>query len=102
LIRRYSAIRNYVEYDLVLALADRGLFDPLGNEEIGAEPFARTTDEYIGGLHAMAGLARSRMGSAGAGAFDEAVRALVEPHEQAGVLYLTGGAAMTWGRPRTI
>ena len=97
LIRRYSAIQNWENADLIGLLEGRRVFKRLGEKQFDAEPYQRTVEEYIDGLHATSGLARDRMGAENVRAFDEAVRALVAPHAVGGVLELAAAAEVTWG-----
>lgn len=96
---RYSTMRNFERYTIVDELVKRRLFEPLGHETVGPEAFSRSVDEYIEGMHAMAGLTRERMGSVAAREFDETVRALVSPFATDGVLELAGSAHVVWGTP---
>jgi hypothetical protein len=99
LTERYSAIQDWQNADLIGLLEGRGVFERLGTKQFDAEPYRRTVEEYIDGLHATSGLARERMGAENVRAFDEAVRALAAPHAMGGVLELAAGGAVTWGRP---
>jgi SAM-dependent methyltransferase len=99
MIRRYSAIQNWESADLIALLESRGVYKQVGKTELVAEPYARTIDEYIYGLHATSSLARNRMGEQQARAFDEEVRALVAPRARDGVLELSVGAQVDWGTP---
>jgi SAM-dependent methyltransferase len=99
LISRYSAIQNWENADLIGLLEGRGVFKRLGEKQFEAEPYQRTVEEYIDGLHATSGLARERMGPDNARVFDEEVRALAAPHAVDGVLELAAGAEVAWGRP---
>jgi trans-aconitate methyltransferase len=99
LTSRYSAIQNWQNADLIALIEERGLFERLGEKTLAAEPYERTVDEYIDGLHATSGLARDRMGPESTRAFDAAVRTLVAPHAVGGVIELAAGAEVEWGRP---
>ncbi len=99
IIPRYSAMQNFVRYDLTHELVNRGLFEVVGETSVGPEPFERTVDEYIAALHATAGLARERMGDRSALAFDSEARSVVAPFADGGGLRLTASARVVWGRP---
>lgn len=99
LMSRYSAIQNWENADLIALLEGWRLFKRLGEEKLAAEPYERTVEEYIDGLHATSGLARDRMGVEQARAFDAAVRALVAPYAVSGGLELAASAEVTWGSP---
>lgn len=96
-IRRYSVIQDFVSYNLIEELEKRGLFESTGAESIAAEPYRRSIDEYIRGLHATSGLAAERMGAEASRTFDDAVEALVAPFARDGIVELSGGAELTWG-----
>jgi len=98
-IRRHSVMQDFVRFDLIGGLAARGLFQTLGEATVAPEPFDRSVDEYVESLHATAGMPRERMGDVSARAFDEAVRRLVEPFADAGVLHLSGSARVVSGNP---
>jgi SAM-dependent methyltransferase len=99
LTSRYSAIQNWENADLIALLEERRLFRRLGEKKLAAEPYERTVEQYIDGLHATSGLARDRMGIEQARGFDAAVRALVAPYTVTGGLDLAASAEVTWGRP---
>jgi len=99
LTSKYSAIQNWENADLIALLEERRLFRRIDETKLDAEPYARTVDEYIDAQHATSGLARERMGTENARAFDDAVRALVTPYATDGVLHLEAPAEITWGTP---
>lgn len=99
LTSRYSAIQNWENADLIALLEERRLFKRRGEKKFAAEPYERTVEQYIDGLHATSGLARDRMGIEQADAFDEVVRTLVAPYAISGGLDLSASAEVTWGRP---
>ena len=98
IVPHYSAMQDFVRFDLVDELVQRRLF-AVTAEATGLEPFERTVDEYIAALHATAGLARERMGEESALAFDADVRSIVAPFVEAGVLRLMASARVVWGVP---
>ncbi|MDP9237433.1 MAG: class I SAM-dependent methyltransferase [Chloroflexota bacterium] len=97
-IRRYSVMQNFEPYSLVDELQKRHLFEAVGDETVGPEPFPRSVAEYIDALHATSGFPRERMGADDARLFDDAVQTLVAPFANAGVLELGGSAQVIWGR----
>jgi SAM-dependent methyltransferase len=98
LIRQHSAIQDWENADLIALLEERRLFSRIDEQKLAAEPYTRTVDEYIDGLHATSGLARARMEDPRA--FDDAVRTLLAPHATNGVLHLAASAEVVWGQLR--
>ena len=99
IIKRYSTMQDFEQYNLLDQLTRRHLFDPLGEDAVGPEPYERTVDEYIDALHATASFPRERMEPEKADAFDVAVRRLVEPFADGGILHLAASARVEWGLP---
>lgn len=97
-IQRYSMMRDFEPYDFIELLTTHGLLEVTGKQRVGSMRFARTIDEYIGGLHAMSGLASERMGADDTHAFDDAAREVLEPFAVRGVLELCAAADVVWGR----
>src|SRR5205823_12479112 len=54
IIKRYSTMQDFEQYNLLDQLRRRHLFEPLGEDTVGREAFDRTVDEYIDALHATA------------------------------------------------
>ena len=52
LVSQYSAIQNWENADLIAMLEQRQLFKRVGEKTIAAEPYQRTVEQYIDGLHA--------------------------------------------------
>ncbi|MDE3076337.1 MAG: class I SAM-dependent methyltransferase, partial [Chloroflexota bacterium] len=99
LISRYSVIQNWENADLIALLESRGLYQHIAKTKLPAEPFPRTTDEYIDAQHATSGLPRERMGQDRARAFDCEVRELISPYARGEVLQLAASAEVEVGYP---
>jgi SAM-dependent methyltransferase len=99
IIVRHSRSPNYdPNFRLVDALADTGLFEPVGDALTGPTPFRQRTVDYIEYLHSTSSLAREWMEPAEAAAFDREVAEAVAPFATDGWLDLTVTARFTWGR----
>ena len=98
-IPRYSVMQDFEPFILIDELTRRHLFERLGEDTAGPEPFERTVDEYIDALHATAGLPRERMGPESSEAFDRAVRRVIAPFAVDGILHLAASATVAWGTP---
>jgi len=99
IINRYSTNRAYQPYNLLDELAHRGLFAPSGQATVAPIAFSQSLVAYIEAFHSMNGFSRRRMSAAAATDFDQAVAALVAPHCPNGLIHLTVGATVAWGRP---
>jgi SAM-dependent methyltransferase len=97
LIERYSTNREYEPYDLIGELVSRGLLSLGGSASLAAEPFRQSVADYITSIHSRNGFSRDRMGHTRAQAFDASVQAVVEPHEQDGMLPLMIAVNVAWG-----
>jgi SAM-dependent methyltransferase len=80
IIRRFSANRDYRPVKLVEELERRGLFRVAGRVETAPWPFAQPLEAYVESFHGRSSLARARLGTEAADAFDAAVREVVRPH----------------------
>jgi SAM-dependent methyltransferase len=99
LIARYSTNREYIAYDVVEELAQRGLFRELGRRTFRA-PFTQSVDDYVESFHSRNGFSRERMPAEAARAFDDAVQALVRAHRADGIVSSEVEATVVWGTPR--
>ena len=99
LIREYSTNRAYRPYDLIQELTSRHLFAVEGRRDLSGARYRRTIDAYVEDFHSRNGFSRERMDPEQAQAFDAAVRELVSPHADGGVLSLRVAARVAWGRP---
>lgn len=106
IINRHSTNRDYRPYNLLDELASRGILEAIGTEQIAAEPWHPTIEEYIEARHSQNGLSRERMGR-DADAFDAETRAALLDLVREGAaelrddrLQLSVEATITWGRPR--
>jgi len=99
ILQRYSTNREYRPgFDLVDALAERGLFAVHERRKTGPVIFRQSIDEYVESFHARSGFSRARMTPEAVEAFDEAVRSLVERHGVSDVEHEVI-ADVAWGRP---
>jgi len=106
IVERYSPVRDYVQYDMVAGLEQRGLFIRLRRQRTVPEPWLPTVDEYLECRHSQRGLSRTHMGPEAASAFDSAIRVALdelcqqgEVNQRDGRLQLTVDATVTWGKP---
>lgn len=97
LIPRYSTNQDFVPFDLVSGLEERGLFKVIDQAQSAPTAISQSIDDYIDSLHARNGFSRDRMAPDAAAEFDDAVRALLEKHSDQG---LSGEivATVTWGK----
>jgi SAM-dependent methyltransferase len=98
IIRRYSVIAGYQQYDLIDELKVRGLFQEENRQATAPVPFTQTLDSYVESFHGRASFPRERMGEAAAAAFDAEVRALVAAHSPHSVT-LQLVTEIIWGQP---
>ena len=98
IVREYSVYgKTWHEFDVIAELERRGLFAVAGRERIPME-FAQPLGDYVRALHSHSSLARARIGSERATAFDEKVRSLAVV-DDAGLVHRTIAAEVVWGRP---
>jgi SAM-dependent methyltransferase len=99
IIVRYSRSPDYdPDFRLVDALAETGLFEPVGEATTEPTPFRQRTEDYIEYLHSTSSLAREWMEPAEAAAFDREVAETVAPFATDGWLDLPVTARFSWGR----
>ena len=99
LIRRYSIMKAYEQFDLAEELEKRDLFRKLGEKETSPHLSNQRIDDYINSFHSRSSLALSAMPAEEAQAFDEALREAVLPWSHDGSLTLETQARVVWGRP---
>lgn len=98
LFREYSVYgKTWHEFDVIAELERRGLFAVTGRERIPMA-FSQPLGDYVRALHSHSSLARARIGTDRAEAFDEAVRAIVLVDHD-GLVRRTIAAELVWGRP---
>ncbi len=97
---KYSLNRDYQPYNLLDELTKRGLFEPVGKQQTTPVPFTQPVDDYIESFHARNGLSRDRMTPDQAAAFDQEMRALVEPFATNDLVTLQIVNTITWGKPQ--
>lgn len=98
-IPQYSTNPGYRPYDIVSELEQRNLFRVEGRVAIDPEPYVRTVDEYVESFHGRSAFSRAKMTPSAADAFDNHIRAMVQPYVQDGRLPLRAGATIVWGQP---
>jgi len=59
---RYTPVGDFRPYNLVQDLVDRRLFEKLGEQRFGPEPWLPSIDEYLECRHSQRGLSRTHMG----------------------------------------
>jgi SAM-dependent methyltransferase len=106
IIERYTPVRDFRPYNLVQDLVDRRLFEKLGEQRFGPEPWLPSVDEYLECRHSQRGLSRTHMGLEAVIAYDAATRQALEDLCQEGILarcdgrlQLTVEGWLTWGLP---
>lgn len=109
LFARYSPVRDFRPYDVVVELESRGLFTRSGERHCGPSSWRPTVEEYIEGRHSQAGGSRTHMGDADAEAFDQDLRSLLHELVRSGEIRMVGDrldltveARLTWGFPREL
>jgi trans-aconitate methyltransferase len=91
---------NDPTFNVVDAIRERGLLDLTGTAKTAPVVQRKTVADYIEWLHSTSTLARDLMSAEEAAEFDSAVRKVLTPYAQDGVLELTIVAQLSWGRPR--
>ena len=99
LIRRYSTIRNYEEFDLIEELEKRHLFQKSGEHMTDPVTSTISIEHYIASFHSRSSLSLEHMPSSDAAAFDMGVRELVEPWSNEGHIQLQCIGSIVWGTP---
>lgn len=100
LIGRYSTNRDYVPFELVKGLEERGFFEPLGVHATVPVGFTQSREDFIEAIHSRNGFSRARM-AVSAPVFDAAFRDLLMRHGVVDDLDFEVWTQITWGRPRT-
>ncbi len=98
LLDHHSTNRDFAPYDLIALLQDGGFLRVPGDRRIEPVAFVQPIDDYVESFHSRNGFSRARMPPDSARAFDDAVRELVSPHSEAGMLQIPHSAKLTWGR----
>ena len=100
------ALTVWQNVNLIEELTTRGLFQKLGEEDCGTEPWQPTIEQYLDCRHSQRSFSRTHMGPVAAAAFDSDIRALLEDLCQRGTigcedgrLQLSATSSVTWGRP---
>ncbi len=98
IIRHFSTNRDYAPFNMLEELHKRGLFRQISRRKLGPTPVRQSVDDYIERRHSQNGFARETMGAAAA-EHDEALRNLLRPHADEGMLELDLFVTVVWGRP---
>ena len=101
LIATWSTVRDYAPFDLVMELEQRALFEVKDRHRTAPIAFRQSVPDYIESFHSSSSLSRNVMSPASAAAFDEHLRALLDPWSKDGVVVLQTSAEMVWGYPLT-
>ena len=100
LISSYSTNQDFQPYDLVHELSERDLFREVGRCRTRSVPFCQPVCDYLESFHTRNGFSRERMIPGMALEFDNAVRSLVLPHCQDGIVRAETFATIVWGVPQ--
>jgi len=99
LIRRYSTIKHYPALDIVATLEQAHLFAKVGEKETAPVTTRQSITDYIASFHSRSSLSLDYMPPQDATAFDQGLRALVEPWSREDELELQTVAWIIWGKP---
>lgn len=100
IIRRYSTNKDWVPFDVVAGLEERGLLKVLGQVSTKPLSWRPTIDEYIEMTHSQQSFSRDQMGSERAIAHDAELRKLlVRLWGENGYVDHETFTTITWGRP---
>ncbi len=99
LIRRYSTIKHYPALDIVATLEQAHLFAKAGEKETAPVTTRQSITDYIASFHSRSSLSLDYMPPEDAAAFDQGLRALVEPWSHEDELELQTVAWIIWGKP---
>lgn len=99
LLRQYSTNKHFAPYDLIEELRARKLYRVIGAVSTLRERRLQEVDDYIESFHSRNGFSRERMSKDAAAAFDDAVRAILQPHLKDGLVPLTTFTRAWWGYP---
>ena len=109
LISEYSANQDYIDWNVVEAITNAGLFELVGEVQAGCEPWNPTIKTYLDCRHSQNGLSRERMGEKRAKAFDDLVSAQIEHQCSEGTVAMIDGriqarckATIVWGKPKRV
>lgn len=102
LIPRFSTNKEYRPYDLIDELEQRHLFQRRGTLKTYPVQFIQSGEEYIQSIHSRNGFSRERMSEEEAGSFDLAVRKMIAPFLQEGLLTLSVDCEIVWGNPQEL
>lgn len=96
---RYSTNQDFQPYNLLDELERRQLFAKVGRKRTAPQEYTMPVDQYVELFHARNGFSRQRMDAHTASAFDAAVRELVTPFADGGVLTFDVTTDIIWGQP---
>jgi SAM-dependent methyltransferase len=99
IVKRYSLNQAYYPFDMLAEWERVGLWQELGRRKTDPLALRQSVDDYIEGFHGRSSLSRDRMTPKSAAAFDNELRALVEPFAVDGVIELQVVGDLVWGNP---
>ena len=99
IIPEYSTNKDFQPYKLLDELERRQLFAMVGRKRTAPQEYTMPVEQYVELFHARNGFSRQRMDAQAAAAFDAAVRRLVTPFADGGVLTFDVTTDIIWGQP---
>jgi SAM-dependent methyltransferase len=97
---RFSAnLINYGRLNMIEALAQHGLFTPVGEYRTPPLPFTQSIEDYIAAHHSYSSLTRRVLTAEGANQFDAELRDIVTPYATDEILTLHIVGHIVWGKP---
>lgn len=99
LLRAYSTLGTYEEYDLIELLTSRGLFRPAGQVTVSVQRAQQPVKDYVRSFHSRSSLSAEGLGCEGTRAFDERLCEIVGPWTKDGAIALEWAPTVVYGRP---
>ncbi len=100
IVRRYSTNMDWVRFDVIAGLEERGLLKVLDQVQTKTLTWRPTIDEYIEMTHSQQSFSRDQMGPERAAAYDaELLELLVSRWGEGGHLEYETFTSITWGKP---
>lgn len=101
LIETYSTTKNFLKgFDLIATLESWRLFATDGTFETAPVAYQQTVEEYILTFHSRSSFSPEKMPPGDLAAFDDALRNLVLPFSERGLLTLRTVGSIVWGYPQ--
>lgn len=101
LIPRFSVVSDYRPVDLPAELERGGYWRMEGRDATPPAPFRQSVEDYVELQHSRSSLARYRIGEEKAAAFDAALRRMLAPYADDGMVEYGFSVPYAWGRPLT-